>query len=85
MQSDWDSLFFTYRPHADQIPHEERLLADIGLTRTALGELARAEDPARPIRAPKRSWWQTLRDQIYARRDRCLSGRGVSGSASAMR
>lgn len=46
MQSDWDSLFFTYKPHADQLgDRDERLLRDVGLTRTPSGALALAEDP----------------------------------------
>lgn len=89
LKNDWDSLFFTYRPHADQQPHEARLLADMGLTRTALGELARIEEPARPIGPPRRTAWQMLADlwrsRLYARRPYARRGKSVSGSASAMR
>lgn len=66
MQSDWDSLFFTYKPHADQLAdRDERLLRDVGLTRIASGALALAEDPTFLIdaSAPPRAsygWLRTL-------------------------
>ena len=66
MQSDWDSLFFQHSPHADQLPnHDQRLLRDIGLTRTETGELALAEDPThivrgQPDRALPGRWAQAL-------------------------
>jgi hypothetical protein len=49
MKTDWDSLFFSYHPHADQRPHEDHLLADVGLTRTVDGGLALAEDPTHRV------------------------------------
>ncbi|MBI2255215.1 MAG: hypothetical protein HYU58_11395 [Proteobacteria bacterium] len=60
MQSDWDSLFFTYRPHADQQPHEKHLLADIGLVRTIDGGLALAEDPTHRVYPGGQSLWQRV-------------------------
>lgn len=62
MQSDWDSLFFQYRPHADQLPqHDERLLKDIGLTRTGSGALAWAEDPSHLVQAAEPTKWDGWR------------------------
>lgn len=60
MQNDWDSLFFSYRPHADQQPHEAHLLADMGLVRTIDGGLALAEDPTHRIPAASPSLWQRI-------------------------
>jgi hypothetical protein len=60
MQSDWDSLFFSYRPHADQQPHEKHLLADMGLIRTADGGLALAEDPTHRVELERPSLWQRV-------------------------
>lgn len=76
MQSDWDSLFFQHRPHADQLPHhDQRLLRDIGLTRTETGELALAEDPTHIVRGqPDRTlpgrWAQALLALVSAGNNR---------------
>lgn len=55
MQSDWNSLYFRNYPHADHHARDERMLRDIGLTRTESGELALAEDPTHLVVAPRRS------------------------------
>jgi hypothetical protein len=65
MQSDWDSLFFKYTPHRDQMSHDERLLRDVGLTRLDTGQLALAEDPTRLVTVPNRpssvgNWLHTI-------------------------
>jgi len=60
MQSDWDSLFFTYRPHADQQPHEKHMLADMGLVRTIDGGLALAEDPTHRVNPAGPGLWQRI-------------------------
>ncbi|MDY0871476.1 hypothetical protein [Dongia rigui] len=60
MQSDWDSLFFTYRPHPDQQPHETHLLADMGLIRTADGGLALAEDPMHRVELERPNLWERI-------------------------
>jgi hypothetical protein len=54
MLNDFNSLFFSFTPHADQRVQDERLLRDIGLTRTESGELAMAEDPTHLVAAPPR-------------------------------
>ncbi|WP_374309691.1 hypothetical protein [Dongia sp.] len=61
MKNDFNSLFFTYAPHADQRGHDDRLLRDIGLTRTQSGELALAEDPTHLVTAPPRPAGHWLR------------------------
>lgn len=89
MQSDWDSLFFTYRPHADQRPHEDHLLRDVGLVRTALGEIALAEDPTSlvnldrpgPLLAFWRRAWQALR--ASPRSTACPDGVAMQQRASS--
>ncbi len=58
MQNDWDSLFFSYRPHADQQPHEAHLLADVGLVRSVDGGLALAEDPTYRVDLAPPGLWQ---------------------------
>ena len=60
MQNDWDSLFFSYRPHTDQQPHEAHLLADVGLVRTVDGGLALAEDPTYRVDLAPPSLWQRI-------------------------
>jgi hypothetical protein len=67
MQNDFNSLFFSYAPHADQRVHDERLLRDIGLTRTESGDLALAEDPTHLVAAPPRAahrWLRAVRDLL---------------------
>ncbi|WP_374654062.1 hypothetical protein [Dongia sp.] len=91
MQSDWDSLFFTYRPHADQRPHDDHLLRDVGLVRNAYGDIAWAEDPTRLVPdLQRRSIWR----RILAMAGKAMGGfarrykdrrRFASGKASAMR
>ncbi len=54
MREDFNSLFFSYTPHTDQRAQDERLLRDIGLTRTEAGDLALAEDPTHLVVAPPR-------------------------------
>ncbi|MBK8160450.1 MAG: hypothetical protein IPK59_17310 [Rhodospirillaceae bacterium] len=61
MPNDFNSLFFSYTPHADQRVHDERLLRDIGLTRTESGALALAEDPTHLVPAPPRPARRWLR------------------------
>ncbi len=70
MQNDFNSLFFIHVPHADQRVHEERLLRDIGLTRTEAGDLALAEDPSHLVTPPRRRhrWVQALLSWAGARR-----------------
>ena len=64
MKNDFNSLFFTYVPHADQRVHDDRLLRDIGLTRTASGALALAEDPTHLVQAPPRPAGHWLRSVL---------------------
>jgi len=61
MREDFNSLFFSYTPHADQ-RQDERLLRDIGLTRTESGELALAEDPSHLVGqpSPRLGWLHRL-------------------------
>ena len=78
MKSDWDSLFFTYRPHADQRPHEDHLLADVGLARTAYGELVLAEDPTRLVDLERPSLWQRVKARFRQGFNRLFSSDGTA-------
>lgn len=60
MQNDWDTLFFSYRPHADQQPHEKHLLADMGVVRTIDGGLALAEDPTHRVPVASPNLWERV-------------------------
>ena len=64
MKNDFNSLFFTYTPHADQRVHDDRLLRDIGLTRTESGALALAEDPTHLVVTPPRRAEHWLRSVL---------------------
>jgi hypothetical protein len=82
MKNDFNSLFFTYTPHADQRVHDDRLLRDIGLTRTESGDLALAEDPTHLVKAPPRPAGHWLRGALG-----WLDGfrRGRAGATAAQR
>lgn len=78
MQSDWDSLFFSYRPHADQRPHDAHLLADVGLARTALGELVLADDPTKLVELSRPNRWQRVKSLFRQGFNRLFSADGTA-------
>nr|WP_298682169.1 hypothetical protein [uncultured Dongia sp.] len=79
MKEDFNSLFFSYRPHADQ-RQDERLLRDIGLTRTEMGELALAEDPSHLVGppSPRFGWLHRLYALLASARVRKSLGSSAS-------